>query len=147
MSMTYKQEYYRKNKAKIDAKNKEWRKKNKAKMAGYAKKYWKKNKAKLLAKKLKWYNKYRERENLKHLLRNRGISMADYESLRERSGGMCEICRKRKATCVDHDHKTGEVRGMLCSAHNAGLGMMEDGALFDAAKQYLSRPPFKRTDR
>ena len=54
--------------------------------------------------------------------------------------GRCLICGEPSDLVVDHDHKTGEVRGLLCSLCNSGLGMFRDriGSLVSAA-HYLER--------
>ena len=40
--------------------------------------------------------------------------------------------------CVDHDHKSGKVRGLLCNAWNTAIGLFEeDLGRFDAAAAYL----------
>ena len=61
------------------------------------------------------------------ILRSRyGLSVADYDALLSRQGGVCRICRQTCSTgkrlAVDHDHVTGEVRGLLCTRCNRGLG-------------------------
>ena len=38
----------------------------------------------------------------------------------------CEICGSRKRLCIDHDHRTGQIRGMLCGNHNFLLGFARD---------------------
>lgn len=53
--------------------------------------------------------------------------------------GLCAICYDRFATTVDHDHKTGEVRGMLCRGCNTALGVIgDDLEAVDALRSYLS---------
>ena len=57
-------------------------------------------------------------------------------------GGMCLICQARRATQVDHDHKSGKVRGILCLHCNAGLGALKDDPkLVWAAVDYLHPVP------
>lgn len=75
-----------------------------------------------------------------------GITGADYEALLERQGGKCAICRARpksKRLAVDHDHKTGEVRGLLCGRCNHDLlGSAWDSlAMSVALWHYLNTPP------
>jgi len=60
-----------------------------------------------------------------------GISLETYNNMWERQEGCCAICRKhqtrfKKALAVDHNHATGGVRGLLCSACNTALGLMQD---------------------
>ncbi len=65
-----------------------------------------------------------------HLLEKRyGITVEQYEQMDREQGGLCKICRRppgKKRLHVDHDHKTGDVRGLLCSNCNRVLGLMED---------------------
>ena len=50
------------------------------------------------------------------------------KKLFEEQGGNCPICNKRLTynTCLDHDHKSGEVRGLLCYSCNTFLKGIED---------------------
>lgn len=65
-------------------------------------------------------------------------------------GGVCAICKKPerhrsngpkvKRLAVDHDHTTGEVRGLLCNNCNRALGLFgDDVTALQAAIDYLSR--------
>lgn len=50
----------------------------------------------------------------------------------------CVICGSEEKLVVDHDHKTGAVRGMLCNHCNRGLGhFRDDPLLLEFAAQYL----------
>jgi hypothetical protein len=63
-------------------------------------------------------------------------------------GGVCDVCRKlihiggrgRDRACVDHSHRTGKIRGLLCSACNVALGMArEDVNILCALAEYLEK--------
>lgn len=75
-----------------------------------------------------------------------GITGDDYAALLKRQGGKCAICRARpksKRLAVDHDHKSGAVRGLLCSRCNHDLmGAAWDSlAIAVALWHYLNTPP------
>jgi len=72
-------------------------------------------------------------------LRNRyNITIDDYEDMFEEQDGRCRVCQKRKKLYVDHDHKTHEVRGLLCNTCNIGLGHFKDNPnLLRQAASYL----------
>jgi hypothetical protein len=83
-----------------------------------------------------------------YYLRKRfGISFDDYSRMCSRQHGKCAICcappgngRSKRFLHVDHDHKTGEVRGLLCNSCNLMIGMARDRAdVLKAAAQYLDR--------
>lgn len=54
--------------------------------------------------------------------------------------GCCAICQRKRKLQVDHDHRTGVVRGMLCFDCNAGLGILDDDiGRLNALADYLGR--------
>lgn len=70
-----------------------------------------------------------------NLRRNYGLTLDEYEELFARQRGLCAICgsletaKNRDGSLrrlhVDHDHHTGAIRGLLCSACNSVLGYIE----------------------
>lgn len=73
-----------------------------------------------------------------------GIETADYELLLAQQGGRCAICgtdnpgKNKKFWSIDHDHETGQVRGLLCSSCNRGIGLLGDNVeRLEAALSYL----------
>lgn len=79
-------------------------------------------------------------------LRQYGIEVSDFEDMMAMQNGQCAICgfsdtdNKKLFPVVDHCHKTGIVRGLLCMACNQGLGKFKDNAnLLMAAAAYLSK--------
>lgn len=70
-----------------------------------------------------------------------GIRRADYFNLCERQDWRCAICQSipEKSLVVDHDHETGEFRGLLCDACNRGLGFFRDNSrALQRAAQYVT---------
>lgn len=76
-----------------------------------------------------------------YLMRTYGITSEDYSRMIKAQGDLCAICRRSKPTStrghwqVDHCHKTGKVRGLLCHDCNVGLAKFKDNteALIRAA--------------
>jgi Autographiviridae endonuclease VII len=76
-----------------------------------------------------------------HLKRKYGLTVEQYEAMLDAQGGVCFICRETPGDLplhVDHDHTTGDVRGLLCIRCNNALGLFQESpALFQAAADYL----------
>lgn len=75
-----------------------------------------------------------------------GLADGQYEALYEAQGGRCYICAratgKTRRLSVDHDHRTGLVRGLLCRPCNSMLGHARDDLVFfQRAMSYLRHPP------
>jgi len=54
------------------------------------------------------------------------LSPEQYNKLFNQQKGRCLICNEQKKLCVDHNHKTNKVRGLLCTRCNTALGKYED---------------------
>lgn len=76
-----------------------------------------------------------------------GISWNDFQELLVKQDNKCAICKsednknkRAQRLFVDHDHKTGKVRGLLCSKCNHGIGHFDDDAevLYSAANYLIS---------
>jgi len=80
-----------------------------------------------------------------HLVQRYGITAAQYDAMLAAQDGRCALCRERLAEHVDHDHVFGNVRGLLCSCCNQGLGNFRDQlAVVRAAADYLERTTWSR---
>ena len=87
-------------------------------------------------------------ERKRKRIKKYGITEAQYDAMLAQQGGQCSICRSDSPArrdsdiplVVDHDHDTGEVRGLLCSLCNSGLGMFrEQESFLQEAIAYLVR--------
>lgn len=83
------------------------------------------------------YKKNRSRTaRINTLKRKYGMSVEDYNRLLHQQGDACHICRSQHPGLefsffpVDHDHVTGEVRGLLCNDCNLGLQRFKDNPEF-----------------
>lgn len=75
-----------------------------------------------------------------------GVTVEWYDATLEDQGGKCAICGSRdkrrknvKYFAVDHDHRTGKARGLLCHPCNVGIGNLQDDVnILAKAIQYLN---------
>jgi hypothetical protein len=80
-----------------------------------------------------------------HLKARYRITAAEYDAMLAAQDGLCACCRERRAEHVDHDHVHGNVRGLLCSCCNQGLGSFrDDPAHLRSAIDYLERTTWTR---
>jgi len=68
-----------------------------------------------------------------------GLSDDDYNAILARQHGGCGVCKRTGLElCVDHDHATNKVRGLLCHNCNKALGLFQDNPdVTDAGSAYL----------
>lgn len=79
----------------------------------------------------------RSRHSFKQKLRQRyGIEPEDWARLYNEQNGQCAICGSTEKLNLDHDHETGEVRGILCWDCNVSLGKFTEKEL-ENALEYL----------
>ena len=97
-------------------------------------------------KKLKKTGKTKEisrEQNLKRSCRIKNITIKDYCNMFDNQDGKCAICKTSHKTHyrhldIDHCHKTGRVRGLLCSKCNLMIGYAEDNSkTLKSAIKYL----------
>ena len=81
----------------------------------------------------KWKSKNPDRERERNLAQF-GLTIEDYDAMHEAQNGLCAICKQPETSsrdgkvyrlAVDHDHKTGKVRGLLCFKCNSAMGSFE----------------------
>ncbi len=112
--------YAEKHRSQIDSSIERWRKANPDKIRQYI------------------FNGY-----MRHLEKKFGITVADYDDMYIEQGGRCAICGTHqselsKRFCVDHNHDTDNVRGLLCDRCNTGIGRFKDNInLLQNAVKYL----------
>jgi hypothetical protein len=120
-----------------------WRKNNRNKSCQYTKAHRDKLKEKMS--KEEWSEFHRE----VNLMQKFGLTLEDYDLMLEEQNGVCAICGeeetsirlgKTKLLAVDHDHETGEVRGLLCARCNMAIGLLnEDIDILKSAIKYITK--------
>jgi len=93
----------------------------------------------------------KEHQTRLHLKKNFNLTESEYDLILERQNGVCAICKeeekiidgqskKLKPLSVDHCHKTGKIRGLLCTTCNLGISYFKDEHyLFKAAAEYCEQ--------
>lgn len=85
----------------------------------------------------------------RHVIKTYGLEPGEYAELYEFQGGLCATCPRSlgrsgrtKRLAVDHNHSTGEVRGLICGPCNRFIGLMgDDPGMFVGFALYLADPP------
>jgi hypothetical protein len=85
-----------------------------------------------------------------NLRREYGLSVKEYDRRFFEQGGICAVCCRPETTrslngrvrrlAVDHDHRTGAIRGLLCGMCNRTLGYFDENrSVFLAMVDYLDK--------
>jgi hypothetical protein len=120
-----------------------WKARNKERLQVVRAARWEQDLEANRAKARAYYHQNKERIRVQGIACRFGLSANEYRGMLAQQGGVCAICCQfcsaRKHLAVDHCHKTGKVRGLLCNSCNTGLGMLQDSArLLAAAQAYLA---------
>ncbi len=91
-----------------------------------------------------YYAKNKDKARANDLRKKFGMTVEQYDNLMKSQGGVCKICNKLpdngRKLCVDHDHESSQIRGLLCDNCNRALGLFNDSvALMEEAISYLKK--------
>lgn len=81
-----------------------------------------------------WAQRFPERIQERDLRKKYGLTLNDVREMLRRQSGRCAICRtdtpggKHNRFNVDHCHRTGRVRGLLCDPCNRGIGFLKESS-------------------
>lgn len=95
-----------------------------------AKLYHQNNRERVLERERNRYHSDKNHSRDKHLRKRFKITLEQFNKLLEQQHGVCAICGgppvMGQSLHVDHDHQTGQVRGLLCGRCNTGIGLLGD---------------------
>ena len=122
---------------KVRARNNAWQKERWASEHAF-------REAQLAKQKDKYHNdpEYHQQQRDKAVFRLYGLTRAEYVHKVDEQGGLCAICHKqaKPKLFVDHHHKSGQVRNLLCPNCNSGIGRFEERyELLEEAAEYLAQ--------
>lgn len=110
-----------------------------------SKKYYLKNKEKIKKESIDYSKKLSKEKKRGYRLKHKyGITLDNYNNLFIQQDNKCKICNgtfyesKALTPVIDHDHKTGKIRGLLCYRCNSGLGLyLENVSTLENAIKYI----------
>jgi hypothetical protein len=89
-----------------------------------------------------WVAQERLRSRSKLFKCRYGITLEAYDQLAKSQDNLCKICSKLpkngRYLVVDHCHKTGKIRGLLCDGCNVAIAILDNKGLLDKALTYLN---------
>jgi hypothetical protein len=134
------------------ANRKQWYRDNRDRAISYVRAWQQANPDRVKA----WRVRNRERRNEQmreiHLRNKFGLTPDEYDRILSAQGGVCVLCDRPPtpgiSLHVDHDHGTGEIRGLLCMRCNNALGLFqEDPDLLRRAARYVIADAKHRSQR
>ena len=136
-------EYRKKNRKALNRQHREYmeeyKKGNAEKIKTYAREYYR-NKNNIPQEDFRgpydgrYLNNKKEKAYLYNIKYSYGLTEEEYNKMPK----YCEVCGSTERLCIDHDHNTGKVRGILCGRCNIALGMLKDNPIYiDNLKKYL----------
>ena len=113
----YFKQYYLKNRERFLKKAREYKLKNPNQYKKYLERYG--------------YEKFSNMQRKSYLKRLYNISLEEYEKKLKEQNNCCAICNRhqskfKRKLAIDHDHKTGKVRDLLCAGCNVDVSVVED---------------------
>jgi len=122
-----------------------WEEKNKEKRKKYINNWRIENKDKFKEVQDRYNLKNKDKIKERRLLRDYGINNEQYDKLLKQQNNSCAVCgthqsQLKRSLAVDHNHETGQIRGLLCDNCNIALGHLNESIdLLDKAKTYLEK--------
>ncbi len=154
-------EWYLKNSAHAKARSAMWRKNNKERHIFLSRRWAEENPEKVMASRIKrrkqskadslrWRKENPEMyalSKLKNAIRqslpDKSMTLEKYQKMNIEQSGKCFLCGKKptkKRLCIDHCHKTGKLRRLLCQQCNHALGLFHDSInVMEKAIAYLRK--------
>jgi|SRR5665213_1376959 len=145
----YDKKYYDLHRKQLLANHEKWRKANKVKIAAQRKIRYHSDPAykeirlrrtrEYLKLKYRTDPEFRKMRALQQLKLKYNLTSDDMHNLLKKQNNKCAICQKKTKLVVDHDHKTGKVRGLLCKKCNMWLSWFDSKKKFETILKYLGR--------
>jgi hypothetical protein len=142
----HRKKYYLANKEQVDQHNRKWNRDNKESHAQYNREYYQANKEHIVQQTKAYAQTPIGREGARKRARKHtyGLTHDAFLVMLQSQDGRCAICEKVFTDGVpphlDHCHKTGSVRGILCQHCNSGIGFLKDSPdIVSRALAYLNK--------
>jgi len=130
----YCKQYRLNNKEKIRENKKRWRAANKDKIKEANRRFRDRHGEKLKKDKYQWVGENKDKRRIisrRHLLKKYNLTENDYDDMLEKQNYECLICHTKvdglkEVLHIDHCHKTGKIRGLLCRCCNVAIGLIKE---------------------
>lgn len=124
---------------------KRYKVKNREKIRQAGRDYYKRKRAQCTASSKSWVKRNPDKRRNRHLIRLYGITLDKYNEILKSQNDCCAVCLRHyseftRNLCVDHDHKTLEIFGVLCNhCNHRVIGRNRDSEKFARVSEYLRK--------